>query len=301
MTIRYGISPIAWMNDDMPELCVEATLRDVLEDISSLGFVGVELGGKFPQDAAELNTLLSAYRLRLAGGWYSASLLTRSAEEEIAALQPRMALLKALKCDVFVIAETSNAIHCKREMPLKNRPHLQDAQWRVFGQRLSDVADYLAGQGLKLAYHHHLGTVVQSDADLQAFLASTRDTVGLTLDTGHAYLGGIDPIAVIEAFPQRIKHVHCKDFRRAVFDRTAGDRTSFLDGVLAGMFTVPGDGEIDYARFMTALYAAHYSGWIVVEAEQDPFKADPHQYSALGLRTLRQEAKAAGFVEEAAA
>jgi inosose dehydratase len=295
MAIKFGVSPIAWMNDDMPELGADATLPGVFTDISELGFVGVELGGRFPRDPAELSKLLGEYRLQLIGGWYSASLLTRTAEEEIAALQSHLSLLKALECEVFVIAETSNAIHSNRAVPLKNRSHLDAARWRQFGARLSEVADYIAGQGLKFAYHHHLGTVVETQADLNAFFTATGANVGLTLDTGHAVLGGINPVAVIEAYPTRINHVHCKDVRRAVFARTAGDQSSFLDGVLEGMFTVPGDGEIDYGRVMRALRGIGYEGWIVIEAEQDPAKANPRSYAELGLTTLRREAKAAGL------
>jgi inosose dehydratase len=298
MTIEFGVSPIAWINDDMPELGADTALRDVLRDISELGFAGVELGGRFPKDPADLRPLLGGFDLKLVGGWYSAALLTRTADEEIAALQPHLALLKAMGCRVFILAETSNAIHGDRTTPLGQRPRLAPDQWDAFGQRLSAVADHVAGHGLALAYHHHLGTVVEDADDLNAFIAATSDTVGLTLDTGHAVLGGIDPLAVIETWPERIRHFHCKDIRREVFAQVVARGDSFLDGVLAGMFTVPGDGEIDYGGLMRALRRQDYQGWVILEAEQDPAKADPRAYAELGLGTLKRQALASGLAPE---
>ncbi|MBW8882921.1 MAG: myo-inosose-2 dehydratase [Asticcacaulis sp.] len=297
MTITYGVSPIAWINDDMPELGGDTPLDIVLRDIAEVGFAGSELGGKFPKDPAELKALLGRFDLGLVGGWYSCELLVRDAGAEIAAMQDHLKLLKAMGSRVFVIAETSNAIHGQRGTPLKTRPHLDDEGWRLFGERLSEVTDYVNGQGLKLAYHYHLGTVVQDAADLDAFFAHTRPNVGVTLDTGHAVLGGIDPFAVIENHPGRITHVHCKDIRQTVFDATAGKDDSFLNGVLAGMFTAPGDGSIDFDRLMRGLAGIGYSGWIIIEAEQDPAKADPRTYAELGLKTLKAAARAAGLIE----
>jgi inosose dehydratase len=295
MSVRFGVSPIAWINDDMPELGGDTPLATVLADIRDVGFSGVELGGVFPKDPAVLKPLLAGYGLDLVGGWYSGNLLAWSAAEEIAALQPHLALLKAMGSTVFVHAETSNAIHGDRSKPLSATPRLNAAGWARFGERLTEVATYIQGQGLRFAYHHHLGTVVENQADLDAFLTHTGEAVGLTVDTGHAALGGIDPVVLIRAHPRRVAHVHCKDIRRAVFDRITGADASFLDGVLAGMFTVPGDGDLDYGAVMRALVDIGYSGWIIVEAEQDPAKADPKTYAALGLETLKREAALAGL------
>jgi inosose dehydratase len=158
------------------------------------------------------------------------------------------------------------------------------------------VADYIAAQGLKFAYHHHLGTVVERPEDLEAFLANTGPSVGLTVDTGHAALGGLDPVQMIRSYPHRVAHVHCKDIRSEVFRKVISrGGGSFLDGVLAGMFTVPGDGYLDYAAVMQALAEIGYSGWIIVEAEQDPAVANPREYGEIGLATLKKEAAAAGL------
>jgi len=295
MSIRFGVSPIAWANDDMPELGGDTPLESILADIRDVGFVGVELGGKFPRDPAVLKPLLESHGIDLIGGWYSGSLLAQDAQAEIAALQPHLRLLQALGSGVFVFAETSNAVHGNKRVPLTGSPRLADDDWTQFGARMTEVADYIQSQGLKFAYHHHLGTVVENDADVRAFLRSTGDSVGLTLDTGHAALGGVDFIGLIREWPRRINHVHCKDFRAQVYARQRDARASFLDGVLAGMFTVPGDGGIDYDEVMRELKKIDYSGWIVIEAEQDPALAPPKPYAEKGLRTLREAAAKAGL------
>jgi inosose dehydratase len=300
MTIRFGVSPIAWINDDMPELGGDTPLATVLDEIRTLGFAGVELGGAFPRHPDQLAGLLAAYDLALVGGWYSSALLDHPVEAEIVRMQPHLDLLLAQGCTVFICAETSNAIHAARATPMRQRPILSDDQWALFAARMTALADHVAARGLRFAYHHHLGTVVETAADLDRFLAATGDTVGLTLDTGHAALGGIDPVAVIQSHGARIAHVHCKDVRQPVFDDLLRHDASFLDGVLAGMFTVPGDGRIDYAAVMAALQAIAYRGWIILEAEQDPALAHPATYAALGLQTLTRAAAAAGLIVEGA-
>jgi inosose dehydratase len=296
MSIRFGVSPIAWINDDMPELGAGTPLESVLADIAALGFEGVELGGAFPREPRALRALLDRHGLALVGGWYSGSLLDRSAADEWTALQPHLELLEAMGCEVFIFAETSNAIHGVRAKPLEQTPRLSPGGWMTFGARLSSVAERIASRGMRFAYHHHLGTVVEREEDLEAFIASTSPAVGLTLDTGHAALAGIDPNATIRRHPKRISHVHCKDVRRKVFDGVVRSRKSFLDGVLDGMFTVPGDGDLDYAAVMKALAGIRYQGWIIVEAEQDPAKAEPRRYQEIGISTLKREARDAGLV-----
>jgi inosose dehydratase len=295
VSIRFGVSPIAWINDDMPELGGDTPLERVFAEARDIGFTGIELGGKFPRDPETLRALLARFQLALVGGWYSASLLTRTAREEIAALQSHLELLLALNCRVFIHAETSNAIHGDRSRPLSATPRLNGTEWGPFGAKLTEVADHVAAQGLRFAYHHHLGTVVESGEDIERFLKSTGPSVGLTVDTGHAALAGVDPIALIREHPKRVAHVHCKDIRGRVFRKIKSAGDSFLRGVLDGMFTVPGDGDLDFSKVMQALAAIGYSGWIIVEAEQDPAIADPRRYGELGLRTLRREATVAGL------
>jgi len=299
VTIRFGVSPIAWINDDMPELGGDTAVKTVLEEARAAGFSGIELGGKFPRNPDQLRALLGAYDLALVGGWYSASLLTRTADEEIAALRSHLRLLQALGSSVFVIAETSNAIHGHRQVALQGSPTLADDEWTRLGSRMTQVADFIAGEGLRFAYHHHLGTVVETGEELDRFLAVTGPSVGLTVDSGHAALGGINAADLISRAPERVAHVHCKDVRRSVFDGVTTRGGSFLEGVLAGMFTVPGDGDLDFGNVIQALASIDYSGWIVVEAEQDPAVADPKTYAKIGLDALRAEAGRFGLREAA--
>jgi inosose dehydratase len=289
--IRWGVSPIAWSNDDLPELGGATPLEQILEEAQDIGFEGIELGNKFPREAAPLQRLLEAYSLNLIGGWYSAALLQRSAEEEIEAMETHLRLLKAFDCKVFIVAETSNAVHTDRSSRLDEHPTLDAAAWRRFGDRLSTLASHVASHGMRLAYHHHLGTVVETTEELERFFEVTSEAVGIVLDTGHAYYGRIEPVTVISQHPQRIAHVHCKDVRAARHSSLVRTGASFLDGVVHGMFTVPGDGDLSYDPILRALTRMNYSGWIVVEAEQDPAVANPRVYGQHGLETLQSVAR----------
>jgi len=239
VSIRFGINPISWANDDMPELGGDTPLESILADVRDLGFEGVERINKMPHDAATFKPLLDSYGLTLAAAWYSGELLRRDAKAEIAALEPHIKLLKAMGSTACVFAETSNAIHCNRSVPLAHSPRLHVDEWTQFGARLSEVADYVNSHGLRFAYHHHLGTVVEQADEVEQFLRHTSESVGLTLDTGHASLGGVDYLDIIRQHPKRIAHVHCKDFRRDIVQQVRENNASFLDGVIAGMFTVP--------------------------------------------------------------
>ncbi|HEY7889700.1 MAG TPA: myo-inosose-2 dehydratase [Steroidobacteraceae bacterium] len=288
MSVRFGVSPIAWINDDLPELGGETPVETVLRDAHALGFEGIELGGKFSRDPVRLGTQLSTHELALIGGWWSGALRVRSVDEEIEALQAHLQLLEALGSSVFIIAECSNTVHGDRRRPLATTPRLPAAQWPEFGERLSALALYLEDQGLRLAYHFHLGTVVDGQDDIEQFVAHTDERVGFVVDTGHAALGGINAERLIRSYPERVTHVHAKDVRRQVFDDTLKGNGSFLEGVLAGMFTVPGDGDLDFRGVAQALVDIGYSGWVVVEAEQDPARADPRAYGRVGLETVRR-------------
>ena len=294
MSVRFGVSPIAWINDDLPELGGATPVETVLRDAQALGFEGIELGGKFARDPAQLGAQLGAHELALIGGWWSAALLVRSVEEEIEALQAHLRLLEALGSGVFILAECSNTVHGDRRRPLAATPRLPEPQWAGFGARLSALARYLEDRGLRLAYHFHLGTVVDGEDDLERFVAHTDPCVGFVVDTGHAALGGIDAERLIRSHPDRVVHVHTKDVRRRVFDDIMARNGSFLDGVLAGMFTSPGDGDLDFRRIAQALIDIGYGGWVVVEAEQDPARADPRVYGRIGLETVRRLLGAAG-------
>jgi inosose dehydratase len=294
VAVRIGVNPIGWSNDDMPELGGATPLETCLTEAKEAGFSGVELGHKFPRDPAVLSQVLARFGLALVSGWYSSALLQRTPEAEMQVLRPHLDLLKALGCSVLVFAETSNAIHTDRRRPLVERPVMPDPAWTEFGRRVTAVADRTCAEGVRLVYHHHMGTIVQSERDIDAFMTTTGPSVHLLLDTGHSIFAGADPAMLARRWRSRISHVHAKDVRREVMERVRAERMSFLDAVVAGVFTVPGDGCIDYAPVLREL--AEYAGWVVVEAEQDPAKAHPLTYARMGYRNLRTHLADAGLL-----
>jgi inosose dehydratase len=285
MPVRIGANPIGWSNDDMPELGGDTPLETCLAEAKEVGFEGMELGNKFPRRAAALKAALAPYGLACIGGWHSIELLTRTAEDEFAAARNHVDLLKAMGTPVFIVAETSNAIHGDRSKRLSQRPSLASHDWAEYGRKMTRLAELLKAEGMQLVYHHHMGTIVQSEDDIHAFMASTVEPVHLLLDTGHATWGGADPAALARRYKPRISHVHTKDVRAAVKARSEAGDWSFLDSVIEGVYTVPGDGMVDFASVFRELKG--YSGWVVVEAEQDPAKANPKQYATKGFKHLR--------------
>jgi myo-inosose-2 dehydratase len=269
--IRIGANPIGWSNDDLRSLGGDTPLEVCLAEAKQAGFEGMELGHKFPREPDALRAALAPFGLACVSGWYSAALLQRDAAAELAALRPHLDLLKAMGCTVLVFAETSNAIHGDIDAPLSRRPVLTD--WAQFGARVTEVADATLREGVRLVYHHHIGTIVQSEADIDAFMAATGLSVHLLLDTGHATWGDADPAALAARYRDRISHVHAKDVRPAVMQMAAAQDWSFLHSVVEGVYTVPGDGMVDYAAVFRALPG--YAGWVVIEAEQDPARAHP--------------------------
>jgi len=291
--VHLGINPIGWSNDDLPELGGVTPLETCLAEAREAGYAGIELGRKFPREPGRLAPILARHGLDLISGWYGARLRERSAAEEIEAMAPHLGLLKAMGCGVLIFAEVSGAVHGDRELPLSRRPRLSDAEWRILAERLTAVADHLAHEGLALAYHHHMGTVIENEAEVDRLLAATGPNVGLLLDTGHLAYAGADPAAVARRHGGRVRHVHCKDVRAEVLARARAEDWSFLDAVLAGVFTVPGDGAVDFAAVLRNLRRSGYAGWLVVEAEQDPARAEPLTYARLGRRGLARAIAAA--------
>ncbi len=285
MSISLGINPITWSNDDLQYVGADISLQTCLAQTAAAGFDGIELGHKFPRDAEQLRPLLDEHGLALVSGWYSGRLLTRDAASEADAMKKHASLLAAMGCEVLIFAEVTGCIHSDIDARLSQRPELAAGDWRQFGERMSEVARVAADYGLKLSYHHHMGTVVQSAADIDALMQATSDDVYLLLDTGHAFFAGADPVQLAASYADRIGHLHCKDIRELPMRRCLNRDGSFLDAVLDGAFTVPGDGCIDFPAVLAEL--RDYSGWAVVEAEQDPSIAPPARYARLGHDNLR--------------
>lgn len=296
--IRIGANPIGWSNDDLQEIGGATSLQTCLAEAREAGFEGMELGHKFPREAKALKAALAPFGMVCISGWYSAELLVRDAATEMQHLRAHLDLLKAMGSNVLVFAETSNAIHGNRAMPLSRRPRMEKEAWKRWGDRLTAVAEATLREGVRLVYHHHMGTIVEDEADIDALMAHSGGAVHLLLDTGHATWGGADPAALAARYRTRISHVHAKDVRRTVMDQARREDWSFLDAVLGkgadlGVYTVPGDGMVDYPAVFRALPG--YSGWVVVEAEQDPEKAHPLTYAKKGVAHLRASLKAAGL------
>ena len=293
MTIRIGANPIGWSNDDMRELGGETPLETCLAEAKAAGFEGMELGHKFPHEPEALRAALAPFALACVSGWYSAELLRHDAQSELAALRPHLDLLRAMNSPVLVFAETSNTIHGDMARPLSQRPVLERGAWVEFGRRMTEVADSTLREGVRLVYHHHMGTVVQNEDDIHALMAATGPSVSLLLDTGHATWGGADPAALASRYRERIHHVHAKDVRPDIMARARSEDWSFLRAVVEGVYTVPGDGCVDYPAVFRALPG--YAGWVVIEAEQDPARANPLAYAKLGYGNLRRFLADAGL------
>jgi inosose dehydratase len=294
-SVRIGTNPIAWSNDAMPELGGETPLNTCLQQAALAGFTGIEMGGKFPREPKALASVLARFKLSLISGWYSANLVDNSVEQEWAQLEPHIDLLCSQGCSVLVFAETWQESFMETYRPMSTRPTLAADRFAQYGHKLSDLADKCLEKGIRLAVHHHIGSVIESQQDVIDLMHNTRESVGLLLDTGHAVSCGVDPLVVIQEFGSRICHVHCKDIRKPQWEIAKAKDQGFMESVLEGMFTVPGDGFIDYPAILAALNQAAYSGWLVVEAEQDPEKADPFVYAQKGYQYLARQAELAGF------
>jgi len=296
MNVKLGINPIGWTNDCMGWLGDLILPDTCLGEARAAGFSGIELGRKLPREAARLAPMLKRHKLSLASGWYSAELASRDSKSEIAAMQPHLKLLKALGAPVMVFAETTGEIVNNVSAPMSARPKLTKAdEWRRLGKRFTEVAGYLRDQGVPMAVHHHMGTMIQSADDIDRLLENSGEDVNLLLDTGHLTYAGGDPVRVARKYGNRIRHVHCKDIRRYALAACNARDVSFSEAVLCGIFTAPGDGIVDYRGVFKALAKARYSGWLIQEAEQDPRIAHPATYARLGREFLARTSAEAGF------
>ena len=296
MSVKLGIAPIAWSNDDMPELGGDTPLEQCLSEASEAGFSGIESGGKFPKKSKELIPLLKKYNLNLCSGWYGANLRKNSVKEEISKIQEQLKLFQDCKAPCIVFAEVSDSIAGDPDKSLSSRPQMDKEGWNEFCKKISEMGKFLEDQGMPLAYHHHMGTVIETQNDTERLLESTTDHVKLILDTGHMLFAGGDSLQVAENFKERIIHVHCKDMRKNVLDKSLSQDSSFRQAFLDGAFTVPGDGCIDYKPLLNFLKKINYEGWLVVEAEQDPAKANPLEYAKIGHSYLTNACKDTGLI-----
>jgi inosose dehydratase len=285
--VKIGINPISWSNDDLPSLGGETPLETALSEGRTIGYQGFELGNKFPREPDALRRVLATHRLELVSGWYSGRLARGSVEDEIAAVGPHLELLARNGAKVMVYGEVADSIQGAPQ-PLYKRPRfVRDEQWVAYADRLTRFAQHTLARGVRLAYHHHMGAYVETPADVDRLMSLVGDEVGLLFDTGHMTFAGGDAAAMLAKHVKRVCHVHCKDVRPEVIKLARNRNWSFLESVINGAFTVPGDGAIAFEPLLQLLRDQGYAGWLVVEAEQDPVVAPSYAYADKGYRHLR--------------
>ena len=290
--VQLGIAPIGWCNDDMPELGAENTFRQIVSEMALAGYAGCEIGNKFPTDPVELRQQLALRDLRVASRWYSSLLLTRPMEEEIADFTAHLDFLAAVGADRINVSEQSGSIQGQMDTPIltgSHKPVMDEPQWQRFAAGLNELGRIACARGFKLCYHHHMGTVVQTAAETDRLMAMTDPRyVFLCYDTGHFTFAGEDPLAILQKYVHRVGHVHLKDMRLHVVEKARRENWSFLRSVKEGAFTVPGDGDVEFDPVFRSLSEAGYQGWLLVEAEQDPAKADPLVCAMKGRAYIQQ-------------
>jgi inosose dehydratase len=301
--IRYGTNPIAWSNDDDWSLGDHLSLEDCLSDCRKIGFDGIEKGHKMPDEGAALKAKLAEYGLRFVGAWHSTNLLVNDIGAEIKSLDTFIDFVKAAGGDHINACECSNTVHGNDAVPVNDRPIMTDAEWERFSKGYETLSAHAAKRGMPMGYHHHMGTIIESAADIDRFMAMAGPQTRLLLDTGHAYFGGADPAEVARKYMDRVTHIHAKNIRPAIMREVREKKLSFLEGVRRGAFTVPGDPEgcVDFAPVLKIAAGHAYSGWLVIEAEQDSAVRNPYDYQSLGLRSLKSMARAAGLDSTVAA
>ncbi|MGA1761212.1 MAG: myo-inosose-2 dehydratase [Paracoccaceae bacterium] len=295
MSVKIGISPIAWQNDDLPDITKDYTMEQALRESRDIGYTGVERGQRMPHDTEGLRQYLEANDIALCGGWCSGNSLVNDFAAECDATRQQVAQFIALDAPCIVYAECSNTVQGLQNVPVNNRPKLSRDDIMTYGKKISELAKWMADQGMPMAYHHHMGSIIESEDDVNWLMDGSSHEVNLCFDTGHLLFGGGNVMATLDRWGDRVHHVHYKDIRPHIVKDVRDNNLSFLDAVIAGAFTVPGDGCIDFQEVTHKLKAMDYSGWIVVEAEQDPAKAPPYEYSKLGYDNIVAACNAAGL------
>jgi len=289
--VFLGIAPIGWCNDDMPELGGENTFRQIVSEMALAGFSGTEIGNKYPKDPKELKRELDLRGLRVASRWFSSFLLDQPYEQVEADFIRELEFLAAVGARRVNVSEQSRSIQGQMDTPVlgDRKPVMSEAEWARFTDGLNKLGKVALERGIKLCYHHHMGTVVQSAQETDRLMAQTDPRyVFLCYDTGHFTFAGENPLLMLDKYAGRVGHVHLKDMRPKVVERVKAEGWSFLKAVREGAFTVPGDGAVDFDPILEKLSKAKYEGWLLVEAEQDPAQANPLEYAVKARAYIRE-------------
>ncbi|MDR2266631.1 MAG: myo-inosose-2 dehydratase [Christensenellaceae bacterium] len=290
--IKLGIAPIGWTNDDMPELGSSNSFEQCLSEIALAGFKGTEIGSKFPVKINELRRYLRVRKLSIANAWFSAYTITKPFNEVDEEFRKKCKFLKAMGAKRIGVSEQSYSIQGKDLSIFNDKYTAEDSEWAMLTKSLNWMGEIAQEFGISLTYHHHMGTVVQTESEIDRLMSDTDpQLVSLLFDTGHLSYCGIDPLTVLQKYIKRINHVHLKDIRPDVITKIKEENLSFLTGVKLGSFTVPGDGAIDFTPIFQALADADYIGWLIVEAEQDPALANPLEYAITARKYIKEIAK----------
>ncbi len=287
--IRVGIAPIGWTNDDLPELGGHISFEECINEMARAGYAGTEVGNKYPRDPKELKRFLDPLKLQVASAWFSANFTEGKSEETIAGFKKHMDFLEAMGANVIVICECGYCIQGKDLPVLEEKPVFNSQQWELLFNGLETMGRLAAENEMRIVYHHHMGTGVQTMEEIDRLMAGTDPLlVDLLLDTGHITYSGGDAMKLADRYRTRIGHVHLKDIRRQVLEEVKREKMSFLDSVKAGVFTVPGDGMLDFISLFKLLEEIKYRGWMIVEAEQDPELANPLEYAQKARDYIRK-------------
>lgn len=291
--VHLGIAPIGWTNDDMPDLGAENTFEQCVSEMALAGFTGCEIGNKYPTDVCELKKALKLRNMQICNCWFSTFLISKPYEETEREFIKKVDFLKEMGAKVIGVSEQSYSIQGQMDTPVFGNKHIMDQdEWKRLCEGLNKLGRVAKERGLSLTFHHHMGTVVQTANETDYMLENTDpEYVSLLFDSGHFAYCGEDPVELVRRYADRIKHVHLKDIRPEVVERVKRENLSFLQGVREGAFTVPGDGCIDFDSIFKILAENNYEGYMLVEAEQDPKKANPLEYAIKARKFIREHAE----------
>ena len=288
--VRLGIAPIAWTNDDMPDLGKENTFEQCVSEMALAGFTGSEVGGKYPADTEVLKRALNLRGIQICNQWFSSFLITKSFEEVEKEFRAQLAFLKAMGAKVIGVSEQSYSIQGKDQPIFEGKYVMNDEEWKLLTDGLNKLGQIAKDKGMMLTFHHHMGTVIQTEEEIDRFMNEVdKDLVYLLFDSGHCSFAGIDPVKVLSKYIDRTRHIHLKDLRSDVVAQSKKEGWSFLKGVREGTFTVPGDGDVDFAPIFDIIEKSGYEGYVVVEAEQDPAKANPLEYAMKARKYIAEK------------